>query len=427
MVWRIGEFIIGDNYTIADITALVTIDFAKWMKQTLPESAGNARRWYEAVSSRAERQRLATSGEADMYDVVISNGRVINPLNQIDAVMDVAIHAGKIAKVAPGIDDAETTRSIDATGKLVTPGLVDIHAHVIGPGGIDVDGICGVGAGVTSIIDAGGAMAADLPGALEVATPSDVYSLLTNHNWPSGYGPSQIDPVDTEAVRDAISTYPDSVLGIKVALTPAIVDAYGLDGLKKAREVAADTGTRVMLHIGDIGNPALEPTPSSVTSEALGMLQAGDILTHVYSPLTGGPLDEHEKLLPALGEACERGVVMDAAKGDYGFGWEAADQILGKGIKPDTVSSDVELHSPATTPSGLMVENRRATGARVKSELSLVEYMAFFLELGFSVEEVIRMTTSARRRSGHSRSGRRSRRRETCRRDGARAQTGRYK
>ena len=330
-----------------------------------------------------------------MYDVVISNGRVIDPLNQIDAVMDVAVHAGKIARVAPGIDDAETTRSIDATGKLVTPGLVDVHAHVIGPGDIDVDGICGVGAGVTSIVDAGSAMAGDLPGALEVATPSSVYSLLTNHSWPDGFRPPNTDPVDVEAVRKAISGYPDSVLGIKVALTPAIVAGYGLDGLQKAREVAADTSTRVMLHIGDIGNPALEPTPSSVTSDALAMLRAGDILTHVYSPLTGGPLDENEKLLPALGEAWERGVVMDAAKGDYGFGWEAADQILGQGIKADTISSDVELHSPPTSSSGLMVENRRATGTRVKSELSLAEYMAFFLVLGFSVEEVIGMTTSA--------------------------------
>ena len=277
----------------------------------------------------------------------------------------------------------------------MTPGLVDIHAHVIGTGDVDVDGICGAGAGVTSIIDAGSAMASDLPGALEVSTPSTVYSLLTNHNWPDGFRPPRVEPVDVDAVREAMQSYPGTVLGIKVALTPAIIGAYGLDGLSKARAVAAQTGTRVMLHIGDIGNPALDPTPSSITSEALGILQAGDILTHVYSPLTGGPLDENERLLPALGEACERGVIMDAAKGDYGFGWEAADQILGTGIKPDTVSSDVELHSPATGASGLMVENRRATGARIKSELSLVEYMAFFLALGFGVDEVVRMVTSA--------------------------------
>lgn len=330
-----------------------------------------------------------------MYDVLITNGRVIDPANQIDAVMDVAIHNGKIVRVAPGITDTEAACTLDATGKLVSPGLVDLHAHVIGPGDIDVDGPCGVGAGVTSIVDAGSAMAGDLPGALEVATPSSVYSLLTNHNWPDGFCTPDVDPVDVDAVRDAIVSYPDSVLGIKVALTPAIVGAYGLDGLKKAREVAADTGTTVMLHIGDIGNPALDPTPSSVTSEALGLLQAGDILTHVYSPLTGGPLDENEQLLPALGEACGRGVVMDAAKGDYGFGWDAADQILAAGIKADTVSSDVELHAGVTSTSGLMVENRRATGKRVKSELSLVEYMAYFLELGFTVQEVIRMTTSA--------------------------------
>ena len=84
-----------------------------------------------------------------MYDVLITNGRVIDPANKIDAVMDVAIHDGKVARVASGIADAEAARAIDATGKLVAPGLVDIHAHVIGPGDIDVDGPCGVGAGVT--------------------------------------------------------------------------------------------------------------------------------------------------------------------------------------------------------------------------------------------------------------------------------------
>ena len=172
-----------------------------------------------------------------MYDVLITNGRVIDPANQIDAVMDVAIHDGKVAKVAPGIADAEAARTIDATGKLVSPGLVDIHAHVIGPDDIDVDGPCGVGAGVTSIVDAGSAMASDLPGALEVDTPSSVYALLTNHNWPDGFRPPNVDPVDVDSVRDAIVSYPDSVLGIKVALTPAIVGAYGLDGLRKAREV----------------------------------------------------------------------------------------------------------------------------------------------------------------------------------------------
>lgn len=330
-----------------------------------------------------------------MYDVLIRNGRVIDPANQIDTVMDVAIQAGKIAEVAAAIDKTSAKREIDAQGHLVTPGLVDIHAHVIGRGDVDVDGLCGVGAGVTSIIDAGSAMASELPDALSVSTPSNVYALLTNHNWPDGFRPPAVVPVDVDGVRAAIDTYPGTVLGIKVALTPAIIGAYGLEALRKAREVAEETGTFVMLHVGDIGNPALSPTPSAVTAEALAILQAGDVLTHVYSPLTGGPLDENEALLPALSEACERGVIMDAAKGDYGFGWLAADQILGQGIKPDTVSSDVELHAPANSASGLMVANRRATGVRVKSELSLVEYMAFFLALDFTVEEVIGMVTCA--------------------------------
>ena len=118
-------------------------------------------------------------------------------------------------------------------------------------------------------------MASDLPGALDVDTPSSVYALLTNHNWPDGFRPPNVDPVDVDAVRDAIVSYPDSVLGIKVALTPAIVGAYGLDGLRKAREVVADTGTTVMLHIGDIGNPALDSNAIFGDVRGVGVAASG--------------------------------------------------------------------------------------------------------------------------------------------------------
>ena len=335
-----------------------------------------------------------------MVDLVIRGGRVIDPVHNIDAVMDVAVNDGEIVQVGGCIESDAHTRELDAAGKLVTPGLVDVHVHVYGPGEVvPADPNCGVGAGVTSVVDAGSADASCIDDLIErVAdkTQACVYSLLTNHAWPDGFHHVEEPPaVDYHALKQAAHDHKGVVVGIKVAMTPAIYACYGLDALRGARQLAKEMDLRVMLHVGDIGNPALEPTASAVTAEAISMLAAGDILTHVYSPLTGGPLDEREAVLPSLCDAAERGVVMDAAIGDYGFGWQAADKILAAGLRADTISSDVELYSPATQASGLMVEGRRATGNRVVSELSLVEYMSYFLALDFSVAEVIHMTTTA--------------------------------
>lgn len=163
----------------------------------------------------------------------------------------------------------------------------------------------------------------------------------------------------------------------------------------RGREAARVAGLRLMLHIGDIGAPILDPTPPEVTSEALDLLDPGDILTHVFSPLTGGGLDDKGRVLPALQAAKERGVIMDTAIGDYQFSWEAAEKVLDEGILPDVISSDIENHSQLARTPGLMVKNRRVTGERVASEITLVEYMAYFFELGFSLEDIIRMTTIA--------------------------------
>jgi dihydroorotase len=338
-----------------------------------------------------------------MYDLVIANGHVIDPAQGISATLDVGVQDGRIAAIAPGLPAHAATQRIDATGKIVAPGLVDLHAHVYWPGRqADVDPHCGVGAGVTSIVDAGSALASDLAELSDrvvATTKSSIYAFVSNHWWPDGYSPPRepgdLPPIDVDAIVAAARANPDLVKGVKVAVTPAIRREYGLRPIAEAREAARAAGLRLMLHIGDIGNPALPATPSDVTAEAIGLLQQGDILTHVYSPIAGGPLDEDERVLPALRAARDRGVVMDAARGDYGFGWDAADRVIADGIRAHTVSSDFEVHAVSTQGSGLMVENRRATGERIASEITLVEYMSYFLELGFSVEDIIRMTTVA--------------------------------
>jgi dihydroorotase len=338
-----------------------------------------------------------------MYDLLIKGGQVIDPARGLNAALDVAVTAGRFAKIDASIPVPEAKEVIDASDKIVAPGLIDLHAHVFRQDHVvDADELSGVRAGVTSIVDAGSAGAPDFSNFLEtVIRPchSRIYSFLYNHWWPDGSEPDDAlendRHIEVDGIIELAAAYPDIVKGVKVAVMPPITRKYGLEPVVRGREAARAAGLRLMLHIGDIGAPHLDATPPEVTSQALDLLDPGDILTHVFSPLTGGGLDAEGRVLPALQAARDRGVVMDAAMGDYQFSWAAAETVLAEGILPHVISSDIEIHSGLAAAPGTMVKDRRVTGARVASELTLVEYMAFFLELGFALEDVIRMTTSA--------------------------------
>ncbi len=338
-----------------------------------------------------------------MYDLLIKGGMVIDPARGLNAALDVAVTAGRIARLDKSIPVSEAKDVIDASGNIVSPGLIDLHAHVYRQGhSIDADELCGVGAGVTSIIDAGSAGAPDFSDFLEtVIRPSHsrIYSFLYNHWWPDGTEPEEAlhkdRDIEVEGIIELAEAHPNIVKGVKVAVMPPITRKYGLETVVRGREAARAAGLRLMLHIGDIGTPHLDATPPELTSQALDLLEPGDILTHVFSPLTGGGLDSEGHVLPALRAARDRGVVMDAAMGDYQFSWAAAETVLAEGILPEVISSDIEIHSGLAPSSEVMVKNRRVTGARVASELTLVEYMAYFFELGFALEDIIRMTTLA--------------------------------
>ena len=149
------------------------------------------------------------------------------------------------------------------------------------------------------------------------------------------------------------------------------------------------------MHTGDLGPRNLPATPPEVTSQALDMLDEGDIVDHVFGPLTGGVVDQNMQVLPALRAAKERGVYLNTAVGDYQFGWAQADALLAQGPPVDFIASDIEIHSGNPNVGEVMVADGRTTGARVAFGQTLVEYMASFLKLGFSLDEVIRMATAA--------------------------------
>jgi dihydroorotase len=160
----------------------------------------------------------------------------------------------------------------------------------------------------------------------------------------------------------------DIVIGLKVRMGRAIVGDNGLEPLRRALAAAAQSGVkaRVMCHIGD--------APGDL-SRLLDLLRPGDILTHAYSG-AGNNIVQNGRVLPSALAAKRRGVIIDVGHGGGSFDYTVAEPAIAQGLRPDTISSDLHLPSSKT---------------RGKPYLPWV--MSKFLALGFSLEEVVAMTT----------------------------------
>ena len=319
-----------------------------------------------------------------MYDLLLKGGRVIDAFRGIDETMDVAVEGGRIARMARGIPASESREVLDVSGKIVAPGLVDVHTHVYHPGrNWNHPDVAGVRSGVTTIADAGGPGSADFEDFCDYVLPkaqTTVYSFLSVFRERSLGAPPSEDQMDVDGVVEIARNNPDLVKGVKVIVAPRTVQNLGLKHVEASKRAAREGGVRLMMHIGDIGPRSQTPTPSDVTADALAMLDPGDLVTHVFTPLTGAALDEDGQLLSALVDAQDRGVFIDTSYGDFNFGWDRADTVLAQGLRPDTIATDIEIHA--------------GDGMRKLSERGLLEYASYFLAMGFSVVDVVRMTTS---------------------------------
>jgi dihydroorotase len=319
-----------------------------------------------------------------MYDLLLKGGRVIDPSRGIDEPMDVAVEGDQIARMAREISSSEARDVLDVSGKIVAPGLVDVHTHVYHPGrNWNHPDVAGVRSGVTTIADAGGPGSADFEDFCEYILPkaqTTVYSFLSVFRDRSLGAPPSEEQMDVGGVVEIARNNPDLVKGVKVIVAPRTVQNLGLKHVEASKRAAREGGVRLMMHIGDIGPRGQTPTPSEVTAKALAMLDPGDLVTHVFTPLTGAALDEDGRLLSALIDAQDRGVFIDTSYGDFNFGWDRADTVLAQGLRPDTIATDIEIHA--------------GDGMRKLSERGLLEYASYFLAMGFSVEDVVRMTTA---------------------------------
>lgn len=287
------------------------------------------------------------------FDLVLANGRVIDPSQGIDRVTDVAFAGGKVAAIGDNLaaDDADRR---DVSGKIVTPGLIDLHTHVYWGGtslGVDAEDYARQSA-VTTSVDTGSAGPGNFPGFRKhVIEPSAVRILAYLHVSFAGiYAFSNRIMVGEShdmrlmAAQDAVEVADanrDVVVGIKVRIGRHASGDSGIAPLDVALQVSDELGMPMMVHID-------EPPPSY--EEVVARLRPGDVLTHCFRPFPNAPIDGRGRIKPEVLAARQRGVIFDIGHGMGSFAWKTGRAMLAEGFAPDTISSDVHalcINGPA--------------------------------------------------------------------------------
>lgn len=314
-----------------------------------------------------------------MHDLILKSGTLIDPARNLAGVNDVAIAQGKIARIAPTIPAEEARRVIEVKGLIVTPGLIDLHAHVFEGFtrfGVNPD-TAGVHAGVTTIVDAGSAGSATFEGFPRHILPhchTEIIPFL--HICQTGLAtiPDIIaeGSIDLEGTLRTANRHKQLIAGIKARMVSPALEILGMEMPRLARRAARESGIKLMVHIGDT-EKRYDPT---VIRRLLPLLEAGDILTHYFTANPGGVLDGNGRLVPEAWEAEKTGVWFDTAHGQMNFSFDVGRRIIDQGLLPHCISTDL------TVPG------------RIRAVHSMTEMMTRFLGLGFTLEQVVTMCTS---------------------------------
>jgi dihydroorotase len=279
------------------------------------------------------------------YDLILRGGRVVDPSQKLDAVTDVAFSGGKVAEIGKDLKAAADCDVRDVSGRIVTPGLIDLHTHVYWGGtslGIDAEQFCRT-SGVTTAIDTGSAGPGNFAGFRKhVIEPSQVRILAYLHVSFAGiYGFSKRVMVgESEEIRlmapqdavEVINANRDMIVGVKVRVGRHASGTSGIVPLDIALQVANEVGLPLMAHI-DFPPPSYE--------EVLARLRPGDVLTHAFRPFPNTPATADGKVKQEVLDARRRGVIFDIGHGMGSFAFKTARTMLANGFQPDTISSDV--------------------------------------------------------------------------------------
>lgn len=311
------------------------------------------------------------------YDLVIKNGTLIDPAQGIHAEIDVAFEDGRVAAVGDEVGNGRTV--IDAAGRIVAPGMIDIHVHVFDGAthlGIEPDPTC-LARGATTVVDAGSAGADIFPGFRKYVIEVSETRILAQLNISSqGMLTREIgefelpEYANVDKACKMIEQHRDLILGVKVRLTKGSIvsEKSGMIPLHRAREAGDAVGLPIMVHPQGAWCESID--------DVLAVMKGGDIVTHCFHGSTCGILDDEGNIRDSVHEAMERGVIFDVGHGAGSFSWEVAEQALAQGMQPKTISSDLHsgnLHGPV---------------------YDLANVVSKFLHLGLSLDEVLAKVTS---------------------------------
>ena len=330
---------------------------------------------------------LAAMAPTDKFDLLIRNANVLDPSQGLTGQRDIGIRFGLIEAIAPAIAPDRAQRVMDAGGRLVTPGLIDLHCHTYPYGsaiGIPADELVAHQC-TTTVVSAGDAGAKNFAAFRRFIVPASrtrqfafvhiAVAGLAGFPIPELFN---IDYAQPEAAARALAENADMVLGVKVRMSENVIARHGLEPLRRAIKACELSGVpaKVMCHIGGVADREL-------MSQILDLFRPGDVLTHCYSGAPnnaglGTNIVQDGKLLPAALAAKRRGVIFDIGHGGGSFDYTIAEAAIAQGCPPDTISSDVHVFS-GNSP-GMPY---------------LPWVMSKMIGLGFSLPEVISMATVA--------------------------------
>lgn len=319
---------------------------------------------------------------AERYDLVLKGGELVDPSQGIHGKRDIGITNWKVASVKADITADMAKKVIPLNGKIVTPGLIDVHCHC--SHGILVRGAtpeyAGLDSGVSMVCDGGSAGAGNFYAmrrfVVEPArTKTYCYINMATNGLVKMPEICNEDDIDPNWTRQVASENRDILKGIKFRAIQPAIEGVGIKVIEAAKKIASEFKVPFVMHIGDHDEPLNRKLVDGFTRQAIRLMDKGDILCHIYTGEVGGLVSLKGEFCKEAFDARKRGVVMDSSHGGWHFNFEVVTKGIEQGFLPDVISTDLNYTNAPVTQSLLVI-------------------MSKLLNLGMSLEQVVAMTTT---------------------------------